>query len=86
MYICIYVYIYRITRIVNLLKYNHHQFNFMLQFYASCHTIYNKLKPNFIKMHLRGKCSPVNILHVVRKPICKTTTGGYVNGFYERVS
>ena len=36
--------------------------------YAFCYSISSKLKCNFIKMRLRGKCFPVNLLHIFRTP------------------
>ena len=74
------IYIYRITSSVSLVKQNHHQIDFMLQFYACCYSIYSKLKCNVIKMRLRDKCFPINLLHIFGTPIRKFTTGGLLVG------
>ena len=71
---------YRITRIVSLVKPNHHQIDFTYNLYASCYSIYGKLSCNLIKMRLWGKCSPVNLLHIFGTPIRKYTTGGLLVG------
>ena len=31
---------------------------------------------NFIEIALQHRCSPVNLLHILRTPVFKTTTGG----------
>ena len=48
--------------------------------YVSCYSVYSKLKCNFIKMSLRDKCSPVNLLHFFGTPILKYTSGGLLEG------
>ena len=34
-----------------------------------------KLKRNFIEIALRHRCSPVNLLHIIRTPFYKNTSG-----------
>ena len=70
----------RITRTVSLVKQNHHQIGFMFNLYTSCYSIYSKLKCNFFKMRLPGKCFPVNLLHIFGTPIRKYATGGLLVG------
>ena len=52
----------------------------MLQSLCFYYSIYSKLKCNFIKMRLRGKCFSVNLLHIFGTPIRKYTGGLLVGG------
>ena len=42
-----------------------------------CRTVISiKLQSNFIEIRLRHGCSPVNLLHIIRTPSPKNTSGG----------
>ena len=73
-------YIYRITKCMPCETKSPSNWFYVTIFTLPVISFYSKLSCNFIKMHLRGKCPLVNLLHIFGTPIRKYTTGGLFVG------